>query len=144
MKIERLTIEEFNKKYGTFFKTNPKRNKFNAKKTIIGNKKFDSKSEADLYFELKMQKRQGLIKDIETQVKEELYAYGVHICDYYVDFKVLHNDGTIEFIEHKSKGTVQPAWIIKYKMLEAKYKDDKNVKISINWYKGYKIIKRKK
>ena len=74
------------------------------------------------------------------QVKEEMWAYGKHICDYYVDFKVYHNDGSIEFIEHKSQGTVTSAWRIKYKLLQAKYSEDKNVKISTNWYKGYKII----
>lgn len=123
------------------FKTEKRGKKYNNKKTIIDNKKFDSQSEGDLYFDLKMQERQGLIKEVKIHAKEELYAYGVHVCDYYVDFLVYHNDGTKEYIEHKSQGTVTPAWRIKYKMLEAKYKNDKNIKISVNWYKGYKIKK---
>lgn len=140
-KIESISAAEFNRKYGTRFKEiKPKKNKFNAIKTEIGDKKFDSQSEGDLYWQLQMQKRAGLIADVECQAKESLEAYGVHITNYFVDFKVIHNDGTIEFIEHKSKGTVQPAWVMKFKMLEAKYKDNKNVKCSINWYKS-RIIK---
>jgi hypothetical protein len=136
--MERMTSKEYNEKLGSMFKV--KRNKFNAKKTIIGEKKFDSMSEGNLYCEYKLQEKAGLIKAVETQVKEELFAYGVHICNYYVDFLITHNDDSLEYVEHKSKGTVQPSWRIKYKMLEAKYKNDKNVKISTNWYRGYKII----
>jgi hypothetical protein len=142
MKTERISAKEYNQKYGSIFKA--QKSKYNNKKTLIDDKKFDSASEGDLYFDLKMQMRQGLIADFKTQAKEEMWAYGVHICDYYVDFLVIHNDGTQEFIEHKSTGTVSASWRIKYKMLEAKYKEDKSVKISTNWYRGYKIIKRKK
>lgn len=144
MKFEHITAKEYNQKYGSIFKPEKGGSKYNNKKTIIDEKKFDSQSEGQLYFDLKMQERQGLIQEVKTQAKEELWAYGVHIADYYVDFLVIHNDGTREFIEHKSTGTVSKSWRIKYKMLEAKYKDDKNVKISTNWYKGYKIIKIKK
>lgn len=145
----RMSAAEANRKLGTSFKIpkEKKKNKFNAVKIQIGEKKFDSTSEGQLYWELKLQERQGLIKYVEDQVKEEFYAYGKHICDYKVDFKVFHNDGTIEFIEHKSKGTVQPAWRIKWKLLEAKYSNEisrKEVKCTINWYRGYKIINRKK
>jgi len=137
-----MSASEANKKLGCIFKIG--KSKYNNKKTIIDNKKFDSESEGKLYWDLKMQERQGLIKGFEDQVKESLEAYGKPICNYYVDFLVFHNDGTREFIEHKSSGTVTPAWRIKYKMLEAKYADDKNTKVTTNWYKGYRIIKRKK
>lgn len=144
MKIQKMSVAEFNKKYGSFFKEPKKgKNKFNAVKIEIGDKKFDSTSEGNLFYELELQKKQGLIKDIECQAKEELWAYGVHICDYYVDFKIIKNDNTIEFIEHKSPATATSSWRIKHKMLEAKYKDDKNVEISINLYQGY-FVKQKK
>jgi len=138
MKIERMSAKQFNELYGTNFKE--KKNKHNNKKVEIDNKIFDSQSEGNLYYDLKMQLRQGLIKDFRTQVKEELYAYGKHICDYYVDFLVEHNDGSKEYIEHK--GQVTKDWRIKYKMLQAKYQNNKDIKVSINWYKaGYKINK---
>ena len=138
--IEHISIKQFNNLNGSIFKT-PKPNKFGAKKTIIDNKKFDSQSEGNLYAELKLQERAGLIQEVLCQQKEELWAYGKHICDYYVDFLVIHLDGSREFIEHKSTGTITSAWRIKYKLLEAKYASDDKVKISTNWYKGFKIIK---
>jgi hypothetical protein len=112
--------------------------------SLIDDKKFDSASEGNLYFDLKMQKRQGLITDFECQAKEELWAYGECVFNYYVDFKIIHNDGRIEFIEHKATGTVTDLWKAKWRMLKAKYKNDENVICSMNWYRGYKIIKTKK
>jgi len=138
----RMTPAEANKRLGMMFKI-PK-SKYNNKKTIIDGKKFDSQSEGKLYYELKLQERQGLIKGVETQVKESFYAYGKHICDYYVDFLVYYNDGRKEFIEHKATGTVTATWRLKYKMLEAKYANDKNIIVSTNWYKGYRVINRNK
>ncbi len=134
--IEHISLKEFNRKNGSFFKTKG-RNKYNAKKVTIDNKTFDSTSEGDYYAQLKLQERAGLIKGVDCQVKEELWAYGKHICDYKVDFLVYHLDGSLEYIEHKGNPT--PDWRIKWKFLEAKYADDKNVKCTINWYKGYKI-----
>jgi len=142
--VEHISSEQFNKEYPTYFKK-PKGNKYNAKKLLLDGRVFDSTSEGDLYAELVLQKRAGLIKEIYCQWKEELWAYGKHIRDYYVDFKVEHNDGTIEFIEHKSKGTVTDIWQMKWSMLLAKYDKEisrGDVKCSVNWYKGYKIIKR--
>lgn len=145
-KIEKISAAEFNRKYGTRFKEiKPKKNKFNAIKTEIGDKKFDSQSEGNLFWELSMQQKAGMIQSVECQAKEELRSYDEPICNYYVDFKVIHNDGVIEFIEHKSQGTVQAAWQIKWKMLKAKYKKEISqgkVKCSINWYKS-KTIWRK-
>ena len=137
-----MSASEANKKLGCIFKIG--KSKYNNKKTIIDNKKFDSESEGKLYWDLKMQERQGLIQEVFTQVKESFEAYGKPICDYYVDFLVIHNDGTKEYIEHKAVGTITSTWRIKYKLLQAKYSGDKNIKITTNWYKGYRIIKRKK
>ena len=138
--VERISAAKFNAAYPTFFKK-PKGNKFGAKKTLLDGKTFDSQSEGGLYAELKLQERAGLIKGFDTQVKEELYAYGQPICNYYVDFLVYHNDGSREYIEHKGKAT--DAWAIKWKMLTAKYKDSKDVKCSINWYQSKNQFKNK-
>lgn len=137
--MERITAKEYKDKYQhqTFFK----KNKYNAKKVLLDGKKFDSASEGDYYSELLLQKRAGLIQDIELQAKEELWAYGEHIGNYYVDFKVIHNDGSVEFIEHK--GVATDLWKWKFKMLKAKYKNDKNVKISVNYYNKKRVRKIK-
>jgi hypothetical protein len=138
--IERMSAKDFNTKFKTMFKE-PKSSKYNAKKALLDGKIFHSQSEGDFYGELKLQERAGLIKGFDSQVKEELCAYGVPICNYYVDFLVYHNDGTKEFIEHKGKST--PDWWLKWQMLVAKYKDDKGVKCSINWYKSKNQFKAK-
>lgn len=137
---EHMTSEEFRYVYPDYFKKS-RPNKFGAKKSLVDGKKFDSQSEGQLYAELKLQERAGLIESFEQQVKEELWAYGKHICDYYVDFLVYHNDGTREFIEHKGKAT--DAWRIKFKMLCAKYENDPSVKCSINWYQSPNQFKKK-
>lgn len=140
-KPETMSAKEFNEKYHTFFKVPKAGNKFNAKKSLRDGKVFDSQSEGDFYEQLKLQERAGLIKGFDTQVKEELCAYGSPICNYYVDFLIYHNDGTREFLEHKGKAT--DAWSIKWKMLVAKYKNDKSVKCSINWYQSRNQFKQK-
>lgn len=136
---EHISAKEF--QYIYYGKKGQRKNKFGAKKAIIDNQKFDSKSEGDLYCQLKLQQRAGLIESFEQQVKEEFWAYGKHICDYYVDFLVYHLDGTREYIEHKGKST--DAWKIKWKMLVAKYEGDKQVKCSINWYQSKNQFKKK-
>lgn len=123
------------KEYQTMFKPQ-KRNKFNAKKVYIDGHKFDSASEGELYVELKLQQEKGLIKSFKQQWKEELWAYGKHIMNYYVDFRIEHNDGTIEFLEHKGMST--ELWKKKWQMLLAKY--DNEIKkgkfvCNVNWYK---------
>ena len=143
--VEHMSAEQFNKEYPTYFKK-PKGNKYNAKKILLDGRVFDSTSEGDLYAELKLQERAGLIAKVECQWKEELWAYGKHITNYFVDFKVTHNDGTIEFIEHKSKGTVTGTWLFKWAMLLAKYANEISrgeVRCSKNWYKGYRIKQKK-
>lgn len=137
-----MKIEEFRKKYPTQFKFKST-NKYNAKQVKLDGYNFHSKSEGDYYYDLKMQKIGGLIKDFECQVKESLEAYGKHIFNYYVDFLVYHNNGTKEFIEHKGIST--DLWKAKWKMLLAKY--DKEIKTgevicSINWNKGYKMASK--
>lgn len=137
---EHISSKEFRYVYPDYFKkTRP--NKFGAKKVNLDGKKFDSQSEGQLYSELKLQEKAGLIQSFEQQVREELWAYGEHICDYYVDFLVYHNDGTREYIEHKGKPSKD--WVIKWKMLVAKYAEDKTVKCSINWYQSPNQFKKK-
>ena len=63
--------------------------------------------------ELELLVRAKEIKRFETHVTERLKAYGQPICDYKVDFKIFHNDGTIEFLE--TKGVATPDWKLKWK-----------------------------
>ncbi|MFH1052775.1 MAG: DUF1064 domain-containing protein [bacterium] len=129
----RMSAKEYNKKYGSLFKEQ-RGNKYHNKKVEIDDKVFDSQSEGQFYYELKLQERQGLIKGFDTQVKESFYLNGRFICDYFVDFKIYHLDGHTEFLEHKGKATAD--WRIKFKLLQAKYADDPNVICTVNYYKA--------
>lgn len=50
----------------------PSRNKYGAKKTVVGDIKFDSKKEAGRWMELQLLERAGEISDLRRQVKVEL------------------------------------------------------------------------
>lgn len=54
------------------FARKPSRNKYGAKKTRVGEIKFDSKKEANRWIELQLLERGGEISDLRRQVKVEL------------------------------------------------------------------------
>lgn len=73
-----------------------RKSKYNAMRTIVGEKAFHSRGEADRYLELKQLERAGLIHDLKTQVKFDLLAWtpngpekiGVYKADFtYRDMK---------------------------------------------------------
>lgn len=134
-----MKIEEAKEKYPTYFKKKSIVNKFNARRVDLDGMSFHSASEGSYYLELKLQQRAGLFKSFDCQVKEEFYAYGKHICNYYVDFLVHHHDGVKEYIEHKSSGTVTEVWRRNWKLLLAKYDKEISrgeIRCTINWYKA--------
>ena len=99
------------------------KNKYNAIKTTYNNIKYDSKFEAKVAQDLDYKLQLGEIKDVKRQVKISLDIRGYHICNYYIDFVVVHNDNTIEYIE--VKGYETPVWKLKWKLFEALYSDEK-------------------
>jgi hypothetical protein len=115
---------------------------FNAKKTGVGDKHYDSKFEANYGFELELQKNAKQIKDFRTHVKIPLDVNGYHICDYYIDFIVDHNDGITEYVE--TKGLPMPVWKIKWKLFEALYSEKENVKLTVVMQNNYFKIPRAK
>ena len=54
------------------FARRPSKNKYGAKKTQVGEIKFDSKKEANRWMELQLLERGGEISDLRRQVKVEL------------------------------------------------------------------------
>lgn len=87
--------------------------------------KYDSKKEAGYAMFLTNEKKRGKIKSWVSHKKFDLYGVnGSKICSYIADFEVLHNDGTIEIIDVKSKATVTSLFRIKWKLLEDTYKNE--------------------
>ncbi len=84
---------------------------------------YHSTFERDYAAELDFRKKCGDIKEWERQVKLDLRVNGQHICNYYIDFIVTHNDGTREFVE--VKGMEMPLWKVKWAILEATFDDFK-------------------
>jgi len=81
--------------------------------------KNDSKFEAGKAQELELLLKAGEIKSFQEQVKIPLVVNGFHICNYYIDFVVKHNDGEIEYVE--TKGYATDVWKLKWKIFEALY-----------------------
>lgn len=110
----------------TYFIKN--RNKYNSKRTTYNGRSYDSALEASYAEELDWRKKAGEIKDIIPQFKLELYVSGFHICNYYVDFKIILPDGKEEF--HEVKGFETDLWKIKWKLSHALYGKEKFVLIN--------------
>lgn len=110
-----------------------KSSKFNNVKSEIDGHKFDSKKESEFYGSLKIKKQAGLIKDFKMQVPYEIIINNIRIANYFLDFLVENNDGTIEYIDIKGKDKKTNKFIktgvfaLKKRLVEAIY----GIKISM-------------
>ncbi len=101
--------------------SNNRKNKFNAKKKQYNGRYYDSILEANYAESLDWQKKLGEIAEITPQYKISLDVAGVHIANYYMDFKVEFFDGRIEM--HEVKGAETPLWRMKWRLAKALYPD---------------------
>lgn len=92
-------------------------NKFKAVKAEFGGRWYHSKGEAGYAEELEWRLKAGDIKEWTPQFKIDLKVNGMHITNYFVDFKVVTKHDGIEF--HEYKGMVTPDWQIKWSLLHA-------------------------
>ena len=90
---------------------------------------YHSKKEAAYAAELDLRIKAGDIKSWKRQVCIGIKINKCHICNYYIDFVVTHNDGVKEYIE--VKGFETDVWKLKWKMFEALYSKRKNTKLTI-------------
>lgn len=101
--------------------------KYNNKKTIVDNIKFDSKSEANRYIELKMLEKARKISDLELQPKfilQEKYINNkgekIRAITYKADFCYLEGN---KIVVEDVKGVETKEFKIKKKLFENKYRD---------------------
>lgn len=100
-------------------------NKYYNKKTKIDGYTFDSMKEANYYLELKLRKKAGDIKDFELQpeflLQDKYKKNGktIRAITYRADFKIIHNDNSIEIID--CKGMKTEVYKLKKKLFEYKY-----------------------
>lgn len=97
--------------------------------TIYNGLSYHSAYEASVARDLDLRKKAKDIKSWERQVKIPLKVNGVTIGNYYIDFIIKHNDGTIEYLE--AKGMETDLWRWKWKHLEAQLKNKRNVKMTV-------------
>lgn len=92
--------------------------KYHSKKTIVDGKKFDSKKEAARFKELCLLQNQGLIKDLQLQVKFELIPKqkGERSCFYVADF-VYTDCETGQMVVEDVKGMRTDVYKIKRKLM---------------------------
>ena len=100
--------------------------KYNSRKTVIGNLKFDSRKEAEYYMVLCDKKKKGEINWIKLQPEFILQraftlenGERVKAIKYVADFEVEYKNGYIEVID--VKGVRTRDYILKKKMLMDKY-----------------------
>jgi hypothetical protein len=104
-------------------------NKFGAKRQEYGGKQYHSKKEAGYAAQLDLRVRAGDIKSWARQKRISLDVNEHHIADYYIDFVVTHNDGSIEYVE--VKGFETPEWRMKWKLFEALYDRIPGVRLTV-------------
>lgn len=93
------------------------KSKYNNKTKQYNGRSYDSIREANHAEELDWRIKAGEIKEVIPQFKISLDVNGKHIANYYVDFKVVKSDGSIEF--HEVKGYETDTWRLKWKLTEA-------------------------
>lgn len=103
-------------------------NKFHAKKTIIGDLKFDSRKEADYYCLLELQKKAkneaDRVVEIELQPRFDMIVNGINCGFYKADFGVTYASGVKKIFDVKGlkQGAAYQIFRLKKKIVEAIYK----------------------
>jgi len=104
-----------------------RQNKYGNKGKFYNGRMYDSTFEANYAETLDWRKKAGEIQEIVPQFKLELRVDDDHIANYYVDFKVVLSDGTVEF--HEVKGFETAEWKIKWRLAQSIYGKEKFVLI---------------
>ena len=104
-----------------------KKSKYHAIKTEVDGVKFDSKSEAEYYANLKLLERAGVIQDIKLQPRfllQDGFTYNGHKerkIEYVADFEYMQNGKRVVV---DVKGLRTQVYCIKRKLFLKKYGDD--------------------
>lgn len=92
-------------------------NKYGSTSHEYNGRIYHSKAEANYAQDLDLMLKAGELKEIEPQHRISLDVFGKHICNYIIDFKVIHKDDSVEYIEVKGFDT--DVWKLKWKLTEA-------------------------
>ena len=98
-------------------------NKYHNKWTEYNGVKYQSKKEANYACELDLRLKAKDIKMWERQIPFHVAINGKKIGKYMLDFKVINNDGSVEYIDVKGMKSGVPYQMFKWKKkcVEAQY-----------------------
>lgn len=105
------------------------RNKYFAKKVVVGDEKYDSKKEYNRHLELKLLEKSGNIKSLERQIRFEVfpkqekggwYKRGERAIFYVTDFVYYDNDKQ-RWVCEDTKGYITEIYKIKRKLFKYRY-----------------------
>ena len=97
-------------------------NKYNNKKSSYGGRMYDSIKEAAYAEEMDWLKKAGEITEIIPQFKIDIRVNDVHVCNYYIDFKITYANERVEY--HEVKGFETDVWRLKWKLCKAIFPDN--------------------
>lgn len=103
--------------------------KYSNQRKLYNGQSYHSKKEAQYALELDLRVKAKDIKSWDRQVKISLDVNGYHITNYYIDFVITHNDNSLEYVE--VKGFETETWRLKWKLFEALYGNQPNVKLTV-------------
>lgn len=103
------------------------KSKYKAVKQCYNGYNYDSKLEANYAAQLDWMIKAKEVEKWERQHKISIDINGVHICNYFMDFKVWFTDGRVEY--HEVKGFFTEIWKMKWKLSKAIYPDNNFVLI---------------
>ena len=79
---------------------------------------FQSRKEARRYTELKAMQGGGVIRDLELQPKFRLEVNGIHVCDYFADFRYYDIERGRIVVED-AKGIRTREYVLKSRLMRA-------------------------
>lgn len=94
------------------------------KTTVYLDHKYDSIAEAQYAQDLQSRLKAKDIKSWRPHPRIELTVNGNRVVDYRMDFEVEHFDGKRELVEVKGNPARTPLWQLKWKILNAMFRDD--------------------
>jgi len=92
-------------------------NKYRNKKTMYNDVLYDSMREATYARELDLRVKAKDIMAWSGQPKFPILVNGKKICTYIADFKVINNDGSVEYVD--TKGYETSIFKLKFKLIKA-------------------------
>jgi hypothetical protein len=112
---------------GRQYNYNFSKSKYKAVKQSYNGYNYDSKLEANYAAQLDLLIMAKEVDRWDRQYKISIDINDVHICNYFIDFKVWFTDGRIEY--HEVKGYETEVWKMKWKLSKAIYPDNNFVLI---------------